>query len=53
MPYQGVANQTDLYDNDLPKKLALLLDRLPEKVRNAKYMRVNANKDTQATRRIV
>lgn len=45
--------ETDLYDNDLPKKLALLLDRLPEKVRNVKYMRVNANKDTQAARRIV
>jgi hypothetical protein len=54
MPYQGVANlKPTSMTMTSPKKLALLLDRLPEKVRSVKYMRVNANKDTQAARRIV
>ena len=43
----------NLYDLNLPRFLAVLLDRLPEKVRHAHSMRVHANKDTAVAGRMV
>ena len=45
--------ETDLYDNDLPRKLAVLLDRLPARIKEAHTLRVHAHKDTAAAGRIV
>jgi hypothetical protein len=45
--------ETDLYDNDMPRKLAVLLDRLPDRIKHCKYIRVHYNKDTAAAGRIV
>ena len=45
--------ETDLYDNDMPRKIAVLLDRLPERIKHCKYIRVHYNKDTAAAGRIV
>ena len=46
-------SENDLYNSHLPRLLAVLLDRLPERVRNAKNIRVHANKDTAMAGRIV
>ena len=45
--------ETDLYDNDMPRKLAVLLDRLPDRIKHCKHIRVHYNKDTAAAGRIV
>ena len=45
--------ETDLYDNDMPRKLAVLLDRLPDRIKHCKHIRVHCNKDTAAAGRIV
>ncbi len=45
--------ENDLYNRNLPRFLAVLLDRLPEAVRNVKHIRVHANKDTAVAGRIV
>ena len=42
-----------LYDRALPRKLAILLQHLPDHVKDAKNMRVHTNKDTAEARRIV
>ena len=45
--------ENNLYNRNLPRFLAVLLDRLPEAVRNVKHIRVHANKDTAVAGRIV
>ena len=45
--------ETDLYDNAMPRKLAVLLDRLPDRIKHCKHIRVHYNKDTAAAGRIV
>ena len=45
--------EDNLYNHDLPRFLAVLLDRLPEKIREARNIRVHANKDTAVAGRIV
>ena len=45
--------ENDLYNSHLPRLLDVLLDRLPERVRNARNICVHANKDTAMAGRIV
>ena len=53
-PLSGLCSPSvGLYDMNLSAKLAALLKHLPERIRNAKTVRVYANNDSAAAARIV